>query len=178
MHVHEKEFTAYLENTLTAQKREKMAHHFSQCSACSRKLKEWEMLYAAMDELEYDYSLDGLEEKILLKIKKDEALNLQKQEKPLKLIFNMTYVLLLLFITGLVISPIINMAGLSFHYFGNFLFNQGLDMMNEAKWHVVNFFSMLETININDWLFPLTAGVILICGGTYLSLSKRTAAKM
>lgn len=171
MHVDEKEISAYLDNSLSVEKQRKLKQHFSECEECSQKLNEWDSLFATIGMLEFNFSLEGLEEKILHRIRKENEKTVEN--RPRVLLFNMAYVMIFLFITSLFISPVTNFAGQSIQYVGNFLFNKGIDLINDIKWNAVDIFSFIQGINLSGWLFLLLAGITLIAGGSYFSFSHK-----
>ena len=61
MHVKEKDFPSYLENSLPPEKQKNIRQHLSVCDLCSRKLKEWEMIFGTIAELDFDFPLEGME---------------------------------------------------------------------------------------------------------------------
>jgi hypothetical protein len=173
MHVKEKDISAYVENSLPAEKQKMLAQHFSECKVCSRKLCQWESLFKTINELEYDFKLDGMEEKVLLKIRERQ----HKDEKPASLLPNFIHVFAFVFIACLFISPVTNYADQSFKYVGNFIFSQSIDFINEFKWHAVNIVSEIQAMDLAGWIFLLASGIILIAGGIYFSFAEKLSRK-
>ncbi len=169
MHVNEKEMSAYLDNSLTTEKQERMKEHLSVCEDCRRRLNEWESLFDTIGMLSFDFSLEGLEEKVLQRIRKEgnEAVS------PRVLISNMAYVMVSLFIAGLFINPLTQWVGKLLQVAGNFVTGAGIGFINEFKWHAVDIVSFIQSAELSNWLFLLVAGVTLIAGGTYFSFGSR-----
>lgn len=165
MHVNDKEISAYLDDSLPKDRQNTLKQHFSVCGECRRKLNEWDELFDAIGMLDFDFSLEGLEQKVLSKIK-----NAAPQAVPPRvLITQMAYVLLTLFVAGLFVSPMTRMAGHTLQKAGSFLFDAGLRFVNEFKWHAMDVISFVQSLNLSSWVFPLIAGVTLIAGGSYFS---------
>lgn len=169
MHVNEKELSAYLDNSLPAEKQNQLKEHFSACGECRRALNEWESLFDTIGMLSFDFSLNGLEEKVLQKIRKEGNVTVT----PRVLISNMAYVLVFLFLASLFISPVTRLVGQSLQYVGDFLFGAGMGFINEFKWHAVDIVAYIQNLNLSSWLFLLAAGITLIAGGTYFSFGSR-----
>lgn len=172
MHVREKEFPAYLDNSLPAEKQDKLRQHFSECMECSRKLNEWNSLYDTIGLLEVDFELNGLEDRILQKIRKSEE-TVEEGIKPGKFIMNMVYTMVFLFIAGLAISPVTNMAGKSAQYVGKTLIHHLLNFVNEFKWQALDVISAIRGMDSVGWVYLLLAGITLIAGGAYFSFGRR-----
>lgn len=169
MHINEKEMSAYLDNSLPAEKQKQLKEHVSACTDCRRRLNEWENLFDTIGMLSFDFSLDGLEEKVLQRIRKGE----KETVSPRILVSYMVYVMVVLFVAGLSISPIINQAGQLLQAAGNFITGAGLDFINEFKWYAVDIVSFMQSWEISGWVFFLVAGITLIAGGTYFSFGSR-----
>lgn len=169
MHVSEKEISAYLDNSMLAEKQKRVKEHISGCENCRRKLHEWESLFDTIGMLSFDFSLEGLEEKVLQRIRKGE----RETVPPRILVSYMVYVMVLLFIAGLSISPMVNQAGQVLQAAGNFITGAGIDFINEFKWHAIDIVSFIQDAELSSWVFFLVAGIILIAGGTYFSFGSR-----
>lgn len=169
MHIKEKEISAYLENSLPAEKRERLKEHMANCTECRCRLNEWESLFDTIGMLSFDFSLDGLEDKVLQRIRKGE----NEAVSPRVLISNMAYVMIFLFIAGLFISPVTRFAGPLLQSAGNFIAGAGIDFINTFKWQAVDIVSYIQNAEVSSWLFPLVAGITLVAGGTYFSFKGR-----
>ncbi len=175
MHLREKDLQFYLENSLKPEKRRKAEQHISVCKACRQKLNEWEDLFGAINEMETDFPLDGLEEKILRIIKEKP---MDKKEKGSRLpAFNLVLVSSFLAVLGLLFGSFANIAGLSFRYASDFLLNESVDFINEIKWQAIDIISGIRFDNLAVWPVLFGAGIILIAGGAYLSIWKKQAFK-
>ncbi|MBP7174801.1 MAG: hypothetical protein KBA53_01115 [Thermoclostridium sp.] len=169
MHVHDKEYCAYLERSMPAEKQERLKEHFSDCGQCNRELNEWESLFDTIGMLNFDFSLDGLEEKVMQQIRK--AAN--EPVSPRILASYMVYVMAFLFIAGLFINPALQVGGQVLHHVDNHIATAGLRLINEVKWHAVDIISYIRNSNLFSWLFALVAGITLIAGGTYVSFGSK-----
>ncbi|HEY8500128.1 MAG TPA: zf-HC2 domain-containing protein, partial [Clostridia bacterium] len=69
MHAKERDIALFIENSLKPEKRRKIEQHLTVCGSCRRRLRQWEDLYDTVELLDYDFQLDGLEEKVIDKIK-------------------------------------------------------------------------------------------------------------
>lgn len=169
MHINEKEMSAYLDNSLPSEKQERLKDHVTNCTECRRRLNEWESLFDTIGMLSFDFSLDGLEEKVLRMIRNEE----NKTVAPRVLASYMAYVMAFLFIAGLFISPMIQAAGQLLQAAGNYAAGAGLDFINTVKWYAVDIVSYIENADFISWLFLLVAGITLVAGGTYFSFGSR-----
>lgn len=169
MHAKEREISAYLDDSLPEDRKNALKQHFSVCEECRRKLSEWEKLYDTIDMLEFNFSLEGLEQKVLAKIRSETA-----QPVPLRVLIAQTvYVLLSLFLVGLFISPATQMAGQTLQKAGGFLLDAGIRFVNEFKWYAMDVISFIQDLSFLSWVFLLISGITLIAGGMYYSLSGR-----
>lgn len=169
MHVNEKEMSAYLENSLSTEKQERLKEHFSSCEDCRRRLNEWENLFDTIGMLNFDFSLEGLEEMVLQRIRKEG----NETVTPRVLISHMAYVMVFLFIAGLFISPVTHTVGQLLQAAGNFVTGAGVNFINEIKWQAVDIVAYIQSADLSGWLFFLVAGITLIAGGTYFSFGSR-----
>lgn len=169
MHVNEKEISAYLDNSLPGGKQEQLKEHFAACAQCRSKLNEWESLFDTIGMLSFDFTLEGLEERVLQRIRNEGS----EAVSPRILVTNMAYAMVFLFVAGLFISPVTHIAGQLLRTAGNYATGAGISFINQIKWHAVDLVSYLQGAKISDWLFLLVAGVTLIAGGTYFSLGSR-----
>jgi hypothetical protein len=169
MHVNDKELSAYVDNSLPAEKQNQLKEHFSVCGECRRRLNEWECLFDTIGMLNFDFSLEGLEEKVLQRIRKEG----NETVTPRVLVSHMAYVMVFLFLASLFISPVTRLIEQSLQYVGEFLFGAGIGFINDIKWHAVDIVAFIQSINLSSWLFLLVAGITLIAGGSYFSFGSR-----
>lgn len=175
MHLKEKDFQFYLDNSLEPEKRRKAEQHITVCEVCRQRLNEWEDLFGAINELETEFPLDGLEEKILTIIKEQP---MDKKEKGSRLpAFNLVLVSSFLAALGLFFGSFANITGLSFRYASNFILNESVDFINAIKWQAIDIISGIRFDNLSGWPVLFAAGIILIAGGVYLSLWNKQAFK-
>lgn len=169
MHAKDKEYCAYLEHSLSAEKQERLKEHFSDCGQCHRELNEWESLFDTIGMLSFDFSLDGLEEKVMQRIRK--AAN--EPVSPRLLVSYMAYVMVFLFIAGIFISPALQVGGQVLQFLPDRLAAAGVGFINDIKWHAVDIVSYIRRSTVFDWVFLLIAGITLIAGGAYFSFGSK-----
>lgn len=173
MHVREKDFQSYLDNSLDYEKRRETEQHILVCEECRQKLEEWKNLFEAINGMEAEFSLDGLEEKVLRMIKEKPMAKKEKDSRFPVLVLASSFLIMI----GMLFSPFVNIAGLSFRYASNFLLNESIDFINTIKWKAIDFMSGIRFDGLDGWPLLFAAGIILIAGGIYLSLGRKRIIK-
>lgn len=177
MHVSEKDINLYLENALPLKKRKKMRQHFSACSVCLKKLKDYQSLYDTINLMENNYPLEGMELNIIKKIKEQKS-NYETTAAQARVFKpNLVYALILFAVAGLFFTPLTNIAGSMARNTTTFMLNEWLEWINKVKWQVVDIIVKICSENFAIWLFSLACGIILVGGGAYLFFSGKVVQK-
>jgi len=169
MHVREKDISLYLDDSPSFKKREKLKSHFSVCSACREKLLEYERLNQAMDTLEFDFPLEGLESKVIEKIKEQRILITVKPVAERSFSPGYVYALILFVIAG---------PGQMAQNTTALMLNKWLDWINKVKWQVIDMFAGVVSTGFIVFFLPLFSGIILIIGGAYLFINRKEIKKV
>ncbi len=178
MHVKEKDISLYLDNSLPLKVRERMKLHFFTCIACKRRLEEYQRLYQAIGLLEYDFPLEGMELKVINKIKENKQSAGSKPVSVRSYFPGLVYALVLFAIAGFFFyTPITNVAGNVAQNATTFMLNEWIDWINIVKWQVVDIISSLYSADFIIIFLPLIASLFLIAGGIYVFLSRKTVKK-
>lgn len=177
MHVSEKDIYLYLDNSLAQKKQQKIKLHFLVCSTCRERLKEYERMYQAMNLLEFDSPLEGLEAKVINQIKEHGILIPDKFEPIKPYSPRLVYALMLLVFVGLFSTPVTDVAGRMTQNTTTFMLNEGIDWINKAKWQVVDIIVKVCFTNFVVIILPLLFGIALIAGGAYLFISRKEVKK-
>ncbi len=176
MHVKERDVVSYLENSLTDKKQKSMDKHFSVCALCRSKLRTWKTLYDTIETLDFDFKLNGLEDKVLRKIKTQAEKEFEKHVAPKLSASNLVFFLLLIFTASVFFTPVIDIVNKITQHSGNLMLNQGLRWLNEVKWHAIDFIGKIQAAEIS-FLF-LSAGIMLMVGGVYLYIGNKPFQKL
>ena len=178
MHVREKDISLYLDDSLVFKKREKLKSHFSICSACREKLLEYERLNQAMDSLESDFPLEGLEYKVIEKLKEQRISITVKPVAERSFSPGYVYALILFVIAGLFYTPAGNATGQMAQNTTALMLNKLLDWINKVKWQVIDMFAGVVSTGFIVFFLPLFSGIILIIGGAYLFINRKEIKKV
>lgn len=177
MHVREKDISLYLDDSLAFNKRSRLESHFSVCPACRKKLQEYEKLYQTMNMLDFDFPLDGLELKVVNRIKEQKVLLSFRPVAEKAFSPGYVYAIILFVIAGLFYSPAGDAAGQMAQNTAAIMLNKGLDWINKVKWEIIDIFTGVLSAGLIVFL-PLFYGIVLIAGGAYLFINKKEVKKI
>lgn len=174
MHIKERDISMFLDNSLNSKKRRKMEEHFTVCKKCKDKLDEWQYFYSSLQPLEFDFELDGLEDKIMRKIKSVKMDGLVQSEVFRIPVSTLVYISFIIFTLYLIFEPFINILKKFYRYTMTFMLDEGLQFINTAKWKAVDIIAVLRTLEFTG----LLACIILIAGGIYFTTNRKSVRKV
>lgn len=172
MHINEKNISLYLDNRLGSKKKRKLEEHFSVCGKCREKLAEWQCLYSSIEQLESDFELDGLEDKIMQKIKNRRPVDYQHEKLRIP-VAGLVYFSLVILFLNLLFEPVIDLFGKLYKNTMAFVLHEGIELINTAKWQAVDIIAMSETMEVTG----IASCIILIAGGVYFTINRKPARK-
>ncbi|NLY18858.1 MAG: zf-HC2 domain-containing protein [Clostridiaceae bacterium] len=178
MHVREKDISLYLDNSLVLKERKKLESHFLVCSACRQKLQEYKNLNQAMNSLDIDFPLDGLESKVVNRIKEQRISLTVKPVDKKSFSPGYIYALILFVIAGLFYTPAGDVAEQVAQNATTFMLNRWLDWINKVKWQVIDMYASVISAGFTVFFLPLFSGIFLIAGGAYLFINKSAVKKV
>ncbi|AGC69380.1 hypothetical protein Cst_c24200 [Thermoclostridium stercorarium subsp. stercorarium DSM 8532] len=173
MHIRERDISLYLDNRLDSEKQRKLEEHFSVCRKCSERLAEWKELYAYLEGLEYDFELDGLENKIMQKIK-NVPVNVVWHDEFRISVPVLLYVLSVVLSLNLLFEPVINFLRRFYNNTMAFMLNESLEFINSAKWEAVDVIALFKSMEITG----MATGIVLIAGGIYFTVNRKSLRKV
>ncbi|NLM11223.1 MAG: zf-HC2 domain-containing protein [Clostridiaceae bacterium] len=173
MHVHEKDISLFLDNSLNPKKHKKLQEHFTVCKKCKDKLIKWQNFYSSLEQLEFNFELDGLEDKIMRKIKSHQFNKPVQNEFPRIPISALLYISFTVFILNLIFEPVLNAFGNFYRNTMAFMLDEGLEFINTAKWEAVDIIAMFKSLELTG----LAACIILIAGGIYFTANRKSVRK-
>lgn len=171
MHIKEKDISMYLDNSLDLKKRERIEKHLSTCEECNARLNKWKTFYSSFELLECDFELDGMENKIMSKIRRGQLSNSVQEERTQIPMPALSYFSLAVFILYLLFEPLMNLLKNFYKNAMAFMLDESLQIINMVKWKALD---MAETLEMTG----LTACIILIAGGIYFTLNRKSAHKV
>jgi len=176
VHVKEKDSALFIENSLKPVKQRKVEEHLSTCGLCRRRLRQWENLYNAIELLDFDFELDGLEEKVIDKIK-----NTVSGTKPVDNVLKFPVVIaaafVLLILTSIVFIPVNKIISGMAGNIASLVLNAGVSLIQKIKWPLRNIISFIladKTVNI----LSVVSAAILIIGGVCFLISNMFNKKL
>lgn len=173
MHIHEKDISLFLDNSLTPKKHKKLEEHFSVCQKCRDRLTKWQYFYSALEQLEFNFELDGLEDKVMQKIKSsqyDKPVRRELARVPVPALFYISFVI---FVLNLLFEPIINVINKFYQNTMAFMLDESLQFINTAKWKAVYIIELFKPLKLTG----LAACIILIAGGIYFTANRKSVRK-
>jgi len=173
MHIREKDISLFLDNSLSPGKQKKLEKHFAECDKCRDRLIKWQDLYSSLEDLDCDFELDGLEDRIMQKIKSTQFSNRAKQENfriSVPAILSISFIALVL---NLLFEPIIAFIDKFYKNTMAFMLDESIQFINTAKWKAVDIISMFKSLELTG----LAACVILISGGIYFTVNRKSVRK-
>ncbi|NLX76646.1 MAG: zf-HC2 domain-containing protein [Clostridiaceae bacterium] len=173
MHVKEKDISLFLDNSVSPRKRKMIEEHFAVCPKCKEKLTRWQSFYSSLELLEYDFELDGLEDRVMRKIKSH-----QPNQPVYKGIYRIPvtavlFVSFIVFVLNLIFEPVFNRLGDFCRNTMTLMLDEGLELINTAKWEAVDIIEMLKSLEMTG----LAACIILIAGGVYFTANRKSVRK-
>lgn len=168
MHVKEKDIALFIEDSLKCEKRRKIEQHLSECGLCRRKLRQWENLYNTIELLDFDYQLDGFEEKVIDKI--NSIISNEKLEKSvLKFPALHTAVSFVMIMSASILSSPVNkiINELSVKI-ANFVLNAGINLIQKIKWPLNNIISLVFSDKTGNIMSVISSAILIIGGVCFL----------
>ena len=143
MHVKERDIALFIENSLKPEKQRKVEQHLSICGLCRRRLRQWESLYNTIELLDSDFELDGLEEKVIDKIKNTVS-NAKPGDNVLKIpVFLVAVSFALIILTSIVFIPINKIINGLADNIASLILNAGVNLIQKIKWPLTNIISFV-----------------------------------
>jgi len=174
MHISEKEISLYLDNMLDSERRKKLEEHISVCQKCSSTLNEWKSLYFLLGQLGTEFELDGLESKVMRKIKKRQPENPAGREKLKIPVPALVFASLIVLMLNLFFEQVIGFMNKFYSNTLAFVLDESLEFINTAKWEALDLIEMFRTMEMTG----LAACIILIAGGIYYAVNRKSVRKV
>lgn len=168
MHVKERDIALFIENSLKPEKRRKVERHLSVCGLCKRRLHQWENLYSTIELLDYDFQLDGLEEKVINKINSMVS-NSESAKRVLKFPVLFTAVsFVLITLAAIVFSPVNKIINELAGNIVSLILNAGVNLIQKIKWPLKNIISVVFTDKTGNIMSIISAAILIIGGVCFL----------
>lgn len=174
MHINEKDISLFLDNSLDPKKHKKLEKHFEICDKCKDRLIISQNFYSTLDSLEYDFELEGLEDKIMQKIKSIKPNEPAVYQEPFRISLPaLSYISLAIFILSLLFAPVTDFVGRVYQDAMTYMLDEGIQFINIAKWKAVDIIRMWKSLELTG----IAAGIILISGGIYFTVNRKAVRK-
>jgi hypothetical protein len=168
MHVKERDIALFIENSLKPEKRGKVERHLSVCGLCRRRLHQWENLYSTIELLDYDFQLDGLEEKVINKINSMIS-NAESAKRVLKSPVSFTAVsFVLITLAAIGFSPVNRIINELAGNIVSLILNAGVNLIQKIKWPLNNIISVVFADKTGNIMSIISAAILIIGGVCFL----------
>lgn len=177
MHIKERDIALFIENSLKSEKRRKIEQHLSVCGLCRRRLHQWEDLYNTFESLDYDFQLDGLEEKVISKINSMAAYTEPvKNELKFPVMFTVaSFVLITL--ASIVFGPVHKIINGFAGNVASLILNAGVNLIQKIKWPLKNIISLIFA-DQTESIMSIISSAVLIIGGICFLISNMFNKKL